>query len=34
MGAAGATIKSLHVWEKSVDGIKWDDLGSIHKAKA
>lgn len=34
MGAAGASMISLHIWEKSVDGIKWDELGSTHKAKA
>jgi hypothetical protein len=34
MGAAGASIISLHIWEQSVDGIKWNELGTTHKAKA
>ena len=34
MKAAGAEIISFHVWEKSIDGINWVELGQTHKAKA
>jgi len=33
MRAPGASRDSLHVWEKSVDGIIFTPLGSTHKAK-
>jgi len=34
MSAAGAPINALHVWQQSLDGITWTNLGSTHKAKA
>ena len=34
MKAAGAGVKAMHIWEKSVDGIIWDELGQTHKAKS
>ena len=33
MKAPGAARTALHVWEKSVDGINWFDLGSTRKVK-
>jgi len=34
MGAAGAERTAFHIWETSVDGIAWTELGQTHKAKA
>ena len=34
MGAAGAERAAFHIWETSVDGIVWNELGQTHKAKA